>query len=88
MTDEERARLAQLVDALDRAVAARPDVLGSPVGFVVGALVGAAQADPESAFAQLAGFADMLAYIVMYVRGEGGDPEAVIAALLPPAVAA
>lgn len=83
---EERARFVELIDQLDIAVASRPDLLGSPVGFVVGALVGAGRQDPADAWRQLAGFADLLAYVVMFVRGHpDASAEAVIGALIPPA---
>ena len=83
MTDDERARFAALIDALDAGVAARPDILASPAGFVIGALVGAGRSDPVDAWRQLAGFADLLAYIVVHVRTGEGSPDDVVAAFLP-----
>jgi hypothetical protein len=83
MTPTERARFLALIDELDAGVAARPDILASPVGFVLGALVGAGRTDPADAWRQLAGFADVLAYIVMHVRTGEGTAAAVLAAFLP-----
>jgi len=83
MTDTERARFVALIDTLDAGVAARPDILASPVGFVLGALVGAGRSDPGDAWRQLAGFADVLAYVVVHVRTGEGTPDAVLAAFMP-----
>jgi len=86
MSDAERARFLAMIDALDAAFADRPDLLASPVGFVAGALVGAGRSDPDDAWRQISGFADMLAYLSMYVRGQNGATvEGFVAALLPPA---
>ena len=85
MTPDELARFRALVDELDAGVAARPDILASPAGFVIGAMVGAGRHYPEDAWRQLAGFADVLAYIVVHVRTGQGDPAAVVAAFMPPA---
>lgn len=85
MTPEEAARFRAIVDALDEAVAARPDILASPVGFVVGALVSAANSDPDAAYRQIAGFADILAYVTVHVRTGQGSPADLVAALVPAA---
>jgi hypothetical protein len=79
----EAARFRAVVDALDQAVAERPDVLASPVGFVLGALVSAANSDAPAAWAQIAGFADVLVYVTVHVRTGQGSPAAIVAALLP-----
>lgn len=84
MTDAERERFATMIDALDLRVASRPDILESPAGFVIGALVGAGRHDPADAWQQLAGFADLLAYIVMYVRGtDGATVDAILDSMFP-----
>jgi len=83
MTADERTRFLATVDAIDAAAAARPDILASPVGFVLGALVSAARSDPEGTWRQVAGFADVLAYLVTHVQTGQGTPDALIAALLP-----
>lgn len=83
MTPDERARFAAVVDALDAAVALRPDLLASPAGFVLGALVGAGRSDAEGTWSQVAGFADVLAYLVVYVREGRGDPADLVAAVVP-----
>ena len=86
MSADERARFLAVVDALDAAFAERPDLLASPVGFVAGALVGAGRSDPEDAWRQISGFADMLAYLSMYVRGNpDATVEGFVNALIPPA---
>jgi hypothetical protein len=86
MSGDQLARFETMIDAIDRAVADRPDVLASPVGFVVGALVGAGRSDPEDAWRQLAGFADVLAYVVMFVDGHPeASLDALVASLLPAA---
>lgn len=85
LSTDERARLAGVVAALDDAVAARPDLLASPVGFVIGALVSAANSDADAAWAQLAGLGDLLAYLVAYVRDGAGDPAVIVAVLVPAA---
>ena len=83
-TSAELARFGEVIEALDRAVADRPDLLASPVGFVIGALVGAGRSDPADAWRQLAGFADVLAYVVMYVRGHpDATVDAIVASLIP-----
>lgn len=84
MTPEEAERFARLIEALDIRVAARPDILASPAGFVLGALIGAGRSDPTSAFVQIGGLADVLSYIVLYVRAQNGatlDP--ILDALVP-----
>lgn len=83
MSPEELARWQAFIGAVDAAVAARPDLLSSPIGFVLGALVSAGTSQPESAWVQVAGLADLLAYLVVHVRTGEGDAEAVVAALLP-----
>ena len=86
LSDAERGRFLAVSDGLDSAIADRPDLLASPVGFVVGALVGAGRSDPVDAWRQLSGFADVLAYLTMYVRGHpDATVEGLIAALIPPA---
>lgn len=85
MTDDERARFLDLVAAIDEAVAARPDILASPVGFVVGAIVSAANADAEGSWRQLSGLGDVLSYLAHYVRTGEGDPHAVVLAFVPAA---
>lgn len=85
MTPEEHARFMAVVNAIDEAVAARPDILSSPVGFVVGALVSAATSDAEAAWAQLSGLGDVLAYMAHHVRTGEGDPAAIVGAFVPPA---
>lgn len=85
LTEPERARLAAVVAALDEAIAARPDLLASPIAFVIGALVQAANSDPDSAWSQLAGLGDLLAYLVTHVRTGDGDPAVIVAALVPDA---
>ena len=80
---EERARFLAVVTALDDAVAARPDLLASPVGFVLGALVSAANSDADMAWGQIAGMGDILAYLVMHVRTGDGTPGAIVDALVP-----
>lgn len=81
----DRERFRSVVSALDEAVAARPDLLSSPVGFVVGALVSAGNSDADSAWLQLAGLGDLLAYLVTHVRTGEGDPAVIVAALVPDA---
>ena len=83
LTSQERDRLAGVVSSLDEAVAARPDLLMSPVGFVVGALVQAANSDADAAWRQLAGLGDLLAYLVLYVRSGEGEPGVIVASLVP-----
>ena len=82
---DERARFAAVIAALDNAVAARPDMLASPVGFVVGAMVSAGTSDPDAAWTQLAGLGDLLGYLTVHVRTGEGDAGAIVASLVPPA---
>jgi hypothetical protein len=79
VTPQEAERFAGLVDELDIAVAGRPDIIASPAGFVVGALVGAGRSDVEGTYRQLVGFGDVLTYVRRYVEG---DPEATIEAII------
>lgn len=83
LSTDEAARFRAVVNALDEAVAARPDMLASPVGFVVGAMVSAANSDAEAAWSQLAGLGDLLAYLVMHVRTGEGTAAEIVAALVP-----
>jgi hypothetical protein len=87
MTPDELARFRAMIEAMDTAVAARPDLLASPAGFILGALVGAGTHDPVDAWRQLAGFADVLAYIVVHVRTGEGDPAVIVRSFLPDAEA-
>jgi hypothetical protein len=84
LSTDERERFANVVRELDEAVAARPDILGSPVGFVLGALVSAANSDAEAAWAQIAGMGDILAYLAVHVRTGQGSAGELVAALVPP----
>lgn len=81
---EQQERFAAVIEAIDVAAAARPDIIASPMGFVVGALIGAGRSDLAGTYDQLAGFADVLAYVVAYVNGH---PEAsldrIVASILP-----
>lgn len=85
MTPEERERFTSVVRAIDEAVSVRPDILASPVGFVVGALVSAASSDTDGAWSQLAGLGDVLAYLATYVRTGEGSPDAIVAVFVPAA---
>ena len=83
LANDEGIRFFAVVDALDEAVAARPDLLASPVGFIVGALVSAANSDSDAAWDQIAGLSDLSAYFVRYVRTGEGSTDAIIGSLLP-----
>lgn len=82
--DAERARLAALVEALDLRVASRPDIIASPAGFILGALIGACRTDPDDAWGQFSGFADVLVYLVGWVKGQSDvELEPLLDAFIP-----
>ena len=83
MTDDERARFLAFIDALAVRVASRPDILASPAGFFMGALVGAGRSDPADAWRPITGLADGLAYIGLPSRDGAVDPAAILRSLIP-----
>ncbi len=85
MTEEERARMAQLADSLDAAIAARPDLLASPIGFIAGAFLAAHRSAPDAFWAQVLAMQALLTGAVAFVAAGVGDPAGIIGALVPPA---
>lgn len=76
MTDQAvLERLDTAVDILDRAMAGRPEIFTSPVGFALGTIVSVARQDPESILRALEWAKRALDVLDQYLAGEIG-PEA------------